>query len=483
MSLIEMATSAWVNGKAVESTSTFPVFNPSTGQMVAEATDSDAASINGAVTIASDAFRSWSRTSPTDRASLLRVWADIIDEHAEEIAEIATAESGKLFREARGEVGAGTAAIRWSAQMAVDGGREELPAPSSTRSHFTSKQPVGVVAAITPWNFPIAAVLVKVGSAVAAGCSVVLKPSEETPLVASALAQLATTAGIPDGVINVVTTSTPADFGTAIAERKEIRAVSFTGSTNVGKALYGQCAGTMKRLSLELGGNAPFVVFADADLDRAVDDAVNARYYNNGQICVGANRFFIHDDVYDEFAERLAERVSALQVGDGMDETSDLGPLINRRAKDHFVSLLDDAMRKGANQLTDGPGHDADSLFVEPTVLTNVTNEMDIYTKEIFGPMACLYRFTNDDDVVAWANDTDAGLAAYAYSDDLDHLASVGAELEAGVVGLNTTQIFDSALPFGGVKESGIGREHGADCLDEFLDIKSIALETGDHHE
>lgn len=480
MSPIDTAASAWVNGKAIESTKTFAVNNPSTGEVVANVVDSDAAIIGAAITAAADAFTSWSQVPPSDRARILRTWADALDERAEQIAEIATAESGKLFREARGEVGAGTAAIRWSAQMAEGIGTEDLASPWPTRSHYTVKEPVGVVACITPWNFPIAAVLVKVGSAVAAGCTVVVKPSEETPLVASALAQMASEVGVPPGVINVVATSTPAVFGDAIAERKEVRAVSFTGSTQVGKTLFAQCAGTMKRLSLELGGNAPFVVFADADVDRAVSDAVNARYYNTGQICVGANRFFVHDDIYNEFAAKLTEKVSALRVGDGMEEISDLGPLINQRAKNHFRSLLADATDKGATVLTGGAG-DADDLFVSPTVLANATAEMDVYSKEIFGPMACLYRFTSSDDVVRQANDTDAGLAAYVYSEDHERLAKVSSRLEAGVVGLNTTQIFASELPFGGVKESGIGREHGADCLDEFLNIKSVAFETGAH--
>ena len=480
MTLLEQSTSAWLNGEPVEHDRTFTVVNPATQAVVAEVGDSDDALINEAITAASDAFASWSQTSPTDRAQQLRSWADVIEEHTEQIAEIATAESGKLFREARGEVGAGVAAIRWSADIAEGSSQEDLPAPSPTRRHYVAKQPVGVVACITPWNFPIAAVLVKVGSAVAAGCTVVLKPSEETPLVASALVQLSGKAGMPAGVINVVATSTPASFGDAIAERKEVRAVSFTGSTRVGKLLYAQCAGTVKRLSLELGGNAPFIVFADADIDRAVDDAVNARFYNTGQICVGANRFFIHDDVYDEFAEKLAGKVAGLSVGDGMDEQSDLGPLINRRAKDHFLSLLDDATSKGAQVVTGGRHADANSLFVEPTVITNTTSDMDVHTKEIFGPMACLTRFGDDDDVIGLANDTDAGLAAYAYSQDHDRLEMVSSQLEAGVVGLNTTQIFASELPFGGIKESGVGREHGHDCLDEFLEVKSVAFEQGD---
>ena len=479
MTTIETSTVSWVNGAAVSSDARFDVINPVTRETVAEAVDADTELIHAAIDAASAAFPTWSQTSASDRAALLRAWADLIEAHTTEIAKITTTEGGKLFREARGEVGAGTAAIRWSADLAQEGAETELGAPSPSRRHYMTKQPVGVVACITPCNFPIAAVLVKVSAAVAAGCTVVVKPSEETPLVASALAQLATDAGLPPGVVNVVATSTPSLFGDAIAARKEVRAVSFTGSTKVGKHLYEQCSGTVKRLSLELGGNAPFIVFADADIERAASDAVNARFYNTGQICVGANRFFVHDDIYDQFAEAFAAKVSALHVGDVMEEDADIGPLINRRAKDHFNSLLADATAKGASVATGGEHADAESLFVEPTVLTDATADMDAYRKEIFGPMALLYRFSDNDEVVDQANDTDAGLAAYAYSEDHDFLAGVSARLEAGVVGLNTTQIFASELPFGGIKESGIGREWGSDCLDEFLEIKSVAFETG----
>ena len=479
MTTMESGTVAWVNGAAVENGSTFEVLNPATGETVASVVDATSELIHAAIDAADAAFSGWSQTPAAERAALLRAWADLIEARTAEIAEITTTEGAKLFREARGEVGAGTAAIRWSAQLAEEAAEIDLGTPAPTRRHFMTKQPVGVVACITPWNFPIAAVLVKVSAAVAAGCTVVVKPSEETPLVASALAQLATDSGLPPGVINVVATSTPSLFGDAIAARKEVRAVSFTGSTKVGKHLYEQCSGTVKRLSLELGGNAPFIVFADADIERAATDAVNARFYNTGQICVGANRFFVHDDIYDEFADVFASKVAALHVGDVMEEESDIGPLINRRAKDHFNSLLADATAKGAAIATGGEHVDAESLFVEPTVLTNATADMDAYTKEIFGPMALLYRFSEAGDVIEQANDTDAGLAAYAYSEDHDFLAGVGAQLEAGVVGLNTTQIFASELPFGGIKESGIGREWGSDCLDEFLEIKSVAFETG----
>ena len=471
---------AWVNGEAAVTEATFDVVNPASNEVVSAVADGDRLLIDEAISVAADAFVVWSALDAAQRVAKLEIWANAIESHAEELAAITTAESGKLFREARGEVGAGVAAIRWAGQVALRTEGDTLPSPTETRRHYTTKQPVGVVACITPWNFPIAAVLVKVGAALAAGCSVVVKPSEETPMVALALAHLSKDSDLPRGVLNVVPTSAPATFGDAIAERKEVRAVSFTGSTKVGKQLYGACANTMKRVHLELGGNAPFVVFDDADVDRAVNDAVNARFYNAGQICVGANRFFIHDRVFDEFSTKLTERVAALRTGPGSEDDSDLGPLINRRAKDHFGSLLDDAVDKGAEVLVGGVGDDPGSLFVEARVLTSVSSDMDVYRKEIFGPMACLYRFDDGDDVIALANDTDAGLAAYAYSQNEARLVKAGEQLEAGVVGLNTTQIFSSDLPFGGVKESGVGREHGENCLEEFLDTKSFSLEQGE---
>ena len=482
MSLLENTDTngAWIDGQFEPATRTFAVVNPATLEVIGDVADVDQTQIDQAITAAHDAMGSWAAKSTTDRAQLLRTWAYVIEEHTDELAQLASAESGKLVREARGEVGAGIAALRWSADMAERLEDQDHPPPSSTRHHFTTKEPVGVVACITPWNFPIAAVLVKVGAAIAAGCTVVVKPSEETPMVALALGYLSSRAGIADGVVNVVATANPSAFGDAIAARKEVRAISFTGSTRVGKLLYEQCAATVKRIGLELGGNAPFVVFADADVEQTVEDAVNARFYNTGQICVGANRFLVHEDVFDEFANSLAARVDALTVGHGSDDSSDLGPLINRRAKDHFEALLADATSKGAQVLSGGVHPDADELFVEPIVLVGATPDMDVHSKEIFGPMACLYRFSDDDDVASMANDTDAGLAAYAYSQDIEALAVFGRQLHAGVVGLNTTQIFDSALPFGGVKESGIGREHGEHCLDEFLEVKSFAFEMGE---
>ena len=436
------SATCWVNGAAQSNGHTFAVLNPSTGEILAEAVDADTGLIDEAITAAHGAFDGWATQPASKRAALLAAWADLIEDHRDELAALVSQEAGKLVREARGEVGAGVDAIRWSAEQAVATNTTELASPGPNQRHFTTTEPVGVVACITPWNFPIAAVLVKVGAAVAAGCTTVVKPSEETPLVASALARLATEAGLPAGVINVVTTAAPSRFGDAIASRSDVRGISFTGSTRVGRHLYAQCAPTVKRMALELGGNAPFIVFGDADLDRAASHAINARFYNAGQICVGANRFFIHESVYDDFAERLTEKVAALQVGDVGDDATDVGPLINRAAKDRVESLITDAVDNGAAVTTGGLSAEDSGNAVQPTVLTNVTESMKVYSSEIFGPVACLYRFSSTDDVVQRANDTEAGLAAYAYSTDAAFLSDVGARLDAGVIGLNTTAIF-----------------------------------------
>lgn len=478
MSLAHDNAVAWIGGRAVTGESTFAVVSPSTQQPIAEATDADDAMIQRAIDAAQGALSAWASTPETQRADHLDAWAEVIAANTDDIAELVSQEGGKIVREARGEVGAGVAALHWSADRARELAPHELASPTPTRRHFTTATPVGVVACITPWNFPIAAVLVKAAAAAAAGCTVVIKPSEETPLVATYLARLATQSGVPDGVINVVSTAEPARFGDAIAARDDVRALSFTGSTRVGQRLYAQCGASIKRLSLELGGNAPFVVFADADVELAATDAVNARFYNSGQICVGANRFFVHADIYDAFADAFVANVADLTVGAVNDDTTDIGPLINRQAKQRVNRLIADAVDKGATVAFGGvsPG---DDLFVAPTVVADATTEMDAYTTEIFGPTAFLYRFDDAADVVSLANDTPAGLAAYAYSRDVAMLGELATRLEAGVVGLNTTQIFASELPFGGIKQSGIGREWGHNCLDDFLDVRSVAFEIG----
>ena len=366
--------------------------------------------------------------------------------------------------------------MRWFADRARQQQGTTLPAQDSAQQNSTIKQPVGVVACITPWNFPAAAVIVKAGAAIATGCAAIVKPSEETPLIALALAQLADRAGLLAGVLNVIPCSDPTEVGDALCRSPDVRMLSFTGSTRVGRHLYAACGNTVKRLALELGGNAPFVVFDDADLDAALDGAMGARFYNSGQICVGANRFLVQNGIYDEFANELAARVKALTVGSGCDDSSDIGPMINRDAIERMQQVVAGSADLGATVLAGGEQQDGNSLFFLPTVLAGMTTGMPAWHTEIFGPVACLYAFASEAEALQLANDTEAGLAAYVYTGDAQRLAHFCADLEAGVVGANSTMIFSNDLPFGGIKQSGLGREHGFECLDEYLETKSICV-------
>jgi len=342
--------------------------------------------------------------------------------------------------------------------------------------NLTLKQPVGVVAAITPWNFPAAAVLVKCGAAMAAGCTVVLKPSEFTPLIALAVARLAADAGIPPGVLNVVTCSTAGAVGEVLTTDPRVQMVSFTGSTQVGKAIMAKAAGTVKKVALELGGNAPFIVFEDADLAQAADAAIGARFYNSGQICIGANRFFVQDSIYERFVSELAARVARLRVGTGFEPDTNVGPLINEQAVAKVASLVEEARAQGAQAVVGGQRAARGGLFYEPTVLREVTPAMALYRTEIFGPVAPVYRFSDEDEALARANETDAGLSAYVFTSRMGRLWRMAEELEAGMVGANTTSICATEVPFGGIKHSGLGREGGPGCLDEYLEVKSICF-------
>jgi succinate-semialdehyde dehydrogenase/glutarate-semialdehyde dehydrogenase len=361
------------------------------------------------------------------------------------------------------------ALLRWFAEQAPQL-NEEAPAPGNTgQRNYSIKQPVGVVACITPWNFPAAAVIVKAGAAIVAGCTTIVKPSEETPLIALAFAKLAARAGIPDGVFNVVPCKDPTQVGNELCQSSDVRMLSFTGSIKIGKQLYAACGSTVKRIALELGGNAPFIVFADADLDKALDGAMGARFYNSGQICVGANRYYIHQSVYAEFARKLTDRVDAMQ-------SEDIGPMINRAAVDRLNDLVDSASAMGAEVLAGGKQNDPETLFFSPTVLSNMNAEMPARHAELFGPIVCLYEFEDEQEVLLQANDTEAGLSAYVYSADPDRLQRFAEGLEAGVVGANSANIFANDLPFGGIKQSGIGREHGKQCLEEYVETKSICF-------
>jgi len=471
-----MITNGWVGGAEIDTEKRFSVINPATLETIAEVADLGASHTQDAVAAAKRAFTIWQNTPLQQRIDTVLKWAEQIESHADELGSIICLESGKPIAQAKGEAMQCAALLRWFAEQAI---RLEDPVPpvgADTQHNYTIRQPVGVVACITPWNFPAAAVAVKAGAAIVAGCSVVVKPSEETPLIALALAKLGVAAGLPSGVLNVVPCKDPSAVGDVLCQSEDVRMLSFTGSIKIGKQLYTACGNTVKRLALELGGNAPFILFDDADLEIALDGAMGARFYNSGQICVGANRYYIHSSVYADFASRFAERVAKLRAGDGADADSDVGPMINRAAVERLNALIDNACAAGARVLAGGRQDDEESLFFAPTVLANMSPVMAARDAEIFGPIACLYEFTDEAEVLLQANDTEAGLSAYVYTRDRERLVRFARGLEAGIVGANSAMIFANDLPFGGIKQSGIGREHGADCLDEYTEVKSICL-------
>ncbi len=462
----------FIDGQKVSTASTFAVINPATREEVGQVSDMEASHAQAAIDAAAAAFDEWRGSSSATRVTALNAWADAIDAKADHLASTVCAESGKPLREARGEIAQCAALLRWFA-VCVPALKRETISESDLQVNETIRQPIGVVACITPWNFPAAAVIVKAGAAIAAGCTAVVKPSEETPLIALALAALTTKTELPNGAINVVPCADPQAVGDTLCQSPTVRMLSFTGSTRTGATLATACAATIKRMALELGGNAPFVVLDDADLDRAISGAVNARFYNSGQICVGANRFLVHEKIYDAFADGLAARVKAMTAGPGHADASDIGPMINDAAIQRLQYLVDNATAAGA-QLVTGGSTSEDGRYFAPTVLTGMTPDMAAYDTEIFGPVACLYAFADESEALRLANDTHAGLSAYVYSENPQRVNTFVDRLEAGVVGANSTMIFANDLPFGGIKQSGIGREHGHDCLHEYTEVKSI---------
>lgn len=450
----------------------FAVTNPADGDVLAYVKDGSAADTTAAIGAADAAFASWSGMTAKARSILLKKWNDLVLSHLEDLALLVTLEQGRPIKETRGEVTYGASFIEWFAEEAKRAYGRTIPATAPSKHLQTIKQPVGVCAAITPWNFPISMITRKVSPALAAGCTVVIKPSEETPLSALALYVLARKAGLPDGVISIVNSTTAKAIGEAMTSDPRVKKLSFTGSTPVGKLLYAQCAPTMKKISMELGGNAPFLVFDDADIDEAVEGALASKYRNSGQTCVCANRLLVQSGIYDSFAARLTERVKEMKLEAGWKESSQLGPLINQKAIDKVKGLVDDAVSKGA-QVEVG-GH-VSGLFYEGTVLTGVTHDMEIFDTEIFGPVAPLFRFETEEEGIALANDTPFGLAAYAYTRDIGRSMRVAAKLEYGMVGMNDGLISTEVTPFGGIKESGLGREGAAEGLDEYLNIKYIS--------
>ena len=472
-------TSAYIDGRWNAGDATFPVTNPATGEVIAHVADLTAHDVQSAIDAAAAALPAWSAKTPYERGAILRRWSDLILAEQETLARLMTAEQGKPLAEARGEVAYGASFIDWFAEEAKRAYGDVIPSVVAGKRYLTLRQAAGVAAAITPWNFPIAMLTRKAGAALAAGCTLVAKPSEETPLCALALARLAEAAGIPPGVLNIVTTLDAAGAGKALCDSPAVRVLSFTGSTEVGKLLYRQCAGTMKKLALELGGNAPVLVFDDADLDQAVAGVMAAKYRNAGQTCICANRIFVQAGVYDAFAARLAKTSEALVVGPGDGAATTVGPLINAEAIGKVERLVGDAIAKGARVLTGGAADPRGGLFYAPTVLAGVTRAMAITQEEIFGPVAALIRFESEAEGVALANDVTAGLAGYVFTRDVSRMFRVVEAMNCGIVAVNDGLPSVAAAPFGGVKESGLGREGGHQGLEEYLDTKYVCIGLG----
>ncbi len=469
---------AYVNGEWTEaaSGSHFTVINPSSLGSIAEVPDLGAADTRTAIDAAATALPKWSALTAKERAARLRAWFELLLEHQEDLARIMTAEQGKPLAEARGEVLYGASFVEWFAEEAKRLYGDVIPAPGADKRILTIKQPVGVVAAITPWNFPIAMITRKLAPALAAGCTVVVKPSEETPLCTLALAELAARAGIPPGVLNVVTTQDAVSVGQTLCDDDRVRKLSFTGSTAVGKQLMRQCADTVKKVSLELDGNAPFIVFDDADLDAAVAGVMASKFRNAGQTCVCTNRILVHDSVHDAFVANLLAAVDTLTLGDGFNEGVTTGPLINARAVDKVERLVNDAIAGGARLAKKADKRKLNANFQAPLVLTGVTPEMAIAREEIFGPVATILRFSDESDAIRIANDTPFGLAAYFYSRDIGRGWRVAEQLEYGMVGINEGIISTEVAPFGGIKQSGIGREGSRYGIDDYVEIKYLCL-------
>ncbi|MGD9355632.1 MAG: NAD-dependent succinate-semialdehyde dehydrogenase [Chromatiales bacterium] len=473
-----LKTSCLIDGEwsGADSGRTFAVHNPATGELIASVPECSETETRRAIEAAARAFPEWRSKTAKERSAILRNWFELIVEHTEDLAQLMTAEQGKPLAEARGEITYGASFVEWFAEEAKRVYGDVIPAPLNDRRYIVIRQPVGVVAAITPWNFPVAMITRKCAPALAAGCPVVIKPSELTPLCALALAELAQRAGFPPGVINVITTMDSAAVGRELTSSLLVRKLSFTGSTEVGKLLLRDAAGTVKKVSLELGGNAPFIVFDDADLDAAVSGAMASKYRNSGQTCVCANRLLVQEAVYDAFADKLAQAVEGLRVGEGTTEGVSQGPLINEEAVEKVEGHIRDALEKGARLVTGGQRHALGGTFFEPTILADVTPEMRVACEETFGPVAPLFRFSTEEEAIALANDTDSGLAAYFYSRDIGRIWRVAEALEYGMVGINEGIISTEVAPFGGVKESGLGREGSKYGIEEFTELKYLCM-------
>jgi succinate-semialdehyde dehydrogenase/glutarate-semialdehyde dehydrogenase len=467
----------YINGQWIEGNAspTMAVNDPATGEVIGSVPALGAAETREAIDAAAAAFASWRKRTAKERAVILRHWFDLMMANQEDLSYLMTMEQGKPLTESRGEVAYAASFLEWFGEEAKRVCGDTIPGHQSDKRIVVVKEPVGVVACITPWNFPLAMITRKVGPALAAGCTVVLKPAEQTPFSALALAELGERAGIPSGVFNVIT-GYPVEIGVELTSNPQVRKLSFTGSTEIGKLLMSQCAGTVKKLSLELGGNAPFIVFNDADLDAAVEGAVASKYRNSGQTCVCTNRFLVQDAVHDSFAEKLSVAVGKLKAARGLEAGATQGPLIDDNAVRKVEEHIRDATSKGARILVGGKRHALGGRFFEPTILTGVTPAMEISREETFGPVAPLLRFKTEAEAIALANDTQYGLAAYFYGRDIAQIWRVAEGLEYGMIGINTGLISTEVAPFGGMKESGLGREGSKYGIDEYLEIKYLCF-------
>lgn len=465
-----------INGQWLGGKQTFPVHNPATGDMIAQVADMEVGAAKEAIAAAHARFQTWRHTTAKERSRLLRNWYELIIKNQKDLARLMTMEQGKPLAESQGEIIYGANYVEWFAEEAKRAYGRIIPPHTRDRRLVVTKEPVGVCALITPWNFPNAMITRKVAPALAAGCTVVIKPPQLTPLSALALGVLAEEAGIPAGVINIITTKSSRPIGTEFTTNPLVRKISFTGSTEVGKTLMAQCAGTVKKVSLELGGNAPFIVFDDADLDAAVKGLMASKYRNTGQTCVCTNRILVQDGVYDTFVKKLVSATSALKVGNGLQEGNEQGPLIDEKAVASVEALIANAVSLGAKVLTGGKRHPLGQTFFEPTVIVDVTSQMRFAKEEIFGPVATVFRFSTEDEAIRMANDTEFGLAAYFYSQNNARVWRVMEGLEYGMVGINEGLLSTEIAPFGGIKESGIGREGGIEGLNEYLETKYACI-------
>ncbi|MCC2596435.1 NAD-dependent succinate-semialdehyde dehydrogenase [Pusillimonas sp. MFBS29] len=473
-------TASYIDGKWIQATDngTFPVDNPANGSTIAQVTNLEVDQAQAAIAAADKAFKGWRARTGKERAGILRKWFDLIIANTEDLARLMTLEQGKPVAEARGEIGYGASFVEWFGEQAKRVNGDIMSSPSKANRMLVMREPIGVCAAITPWNFPIAMITRKVAPALAAGCTVVLKPAEQTPLSALALAELAERAGIPAGVLNILTADSDRSIaiGKVLCSSPVVKKVTFTGSTAVGRILMQQSAPTIKKMSLELGGHAPFIVFEDADIDAAVEGAMIAKYRNAGQTCVCTNRIYVHESVYDAFIEKFSATVGALKVGDGFADKITQGPLIDDAAVQKVREHVEDALGKGAKVATGGQAHELGGRFFQPTVLSNITEDMLCMREETFGPLAPVVKFTDEGHVIELANNTEYGLAAYFYSRDIARIFRVAEALEYGMVGVNTGLISNEVAPFGGVKQSGLGREGSVYGMDDFMEMKYVCL-------